>query len=165
MTHAGTPSAQEINGALISLNALAGIPLSAMKGFRAPYLQYDVSTLTQLKAAKFLYDSSATSVAPVTTTGEGAVWPYTLDHGLVNNCLDVPGICNGLPQIPGLWEIPMYATFDDVGSPHVRNFRWSITPFSDSWYRWWILGLIELLTLLVHSRIGWGGLLQLTVSN
>lgn len=34
-------------------------------------------------------------------------WPYTLDHGVSNNCLEQPDICQGRLKLPGLWEIPM----------------------------------------------------------
>lgn len=33
--------------------------------------------------------------------------------GLANNCLDVADICQGKLKLPGLWEIPMYATFEN----------------------------------------------------
>jgi peptidoglycan/xylan/chitin deacetylase (PgdA/CDA1 family) len=106
----------EINGNLIALNALAGIPLSSITGFRAPFLNYSVEVLKAVKAAGFTYDSSATSSIPVTDNGTDAYWPYTLDYGLANDCLSFPNICNGQPQIPGLWEIPMYAIFDEKGA-------------------------------------------------
>lgn len=121
ITHVGTPNKLEIEGALKALNALAGIPLSDIQGFRAPYLSYNGDTLRMLKDAGFLYDSSATATQSVTGTNTDAVWPYTLDNGLVNNCADVEGICGGQPALPGIWELPMYATFDDNGTPHMMD--------------------------------------------
>jgi peptidoglycan/xylan/chitin deacetylase (PgdA/CDA1 family) len=123
MTHVGSPPSSEINGNLITLNALAGIPLRSIQGFRAPYLNYSVDTLKQLAAAKFTYDSSATSSIPVTDPGTDAYWPYTLDNGLANDCLSVPNICKGEPKLPGFWEIPMYAFFDNKGvaGPHLMD--------------------------------------------
>ncbi|KAH6911134.1 hypothetical protein BKA70DRAFT_53629 [Coprinopsis sp. MPI-PUGE-AT-0042] len=115
MSHVGSPSAEEINGNLITLNALAGVPLKAIKGFRAPYLNFTSETLQILKESQFLYDSSASAVVPVTAPNTDAYWPYTLDHGLANNCHTTPGVCGGQPQIPGLWEIPMYTFFDERG--------------------------------------------------
>lgn len=115
MTHVGDPSAEEINGNLIAINALAGIPLKAMKGFRAPFLNYSVNTLKRLADAGFTYDSSATSSVPVGDPGTDAFWPYTLDNGMANDCLAVPGSCKGEPKLPGFWEIPMYAFFDNRG--------------------------------------------------
>lgn len=38
--------------------------------------------------------------------------PYTLDNGFANDCLEVTDVCKGQISLPGLWEIPMYATFD-----------------------------------------------------
>ncbi|KAG6330481.1 hypothetical protein ID866_8608 [Astraeus odoratus] len=123
MTHVGSPPASEINGNLIALNALAGIPFSAIQGFRAPYLNYTNDTFHLLSVAGFTYDSSVTSSIPVTDLGTDAYWPYTLDNGLANDCLSTPNICQGQPQIPGFWEIPMYAFFDDRGveGPHLMD--------------------------------------------
>ena len=114
MTHVGTPPPDEINGNLIALNALAGIPLNAIKGFRAPFLNFSADTLKILKASEFTYDSSTVASIPVTDPGTDAFWPYTLDYGLANNCLS-PGLCKGEPKLPGFWEIPMYALFDTAG--------------------------------------------------
>ncbi|KAF5385148.1 hypothetical protein D9615_000983 [Tricholomella constricta] len=123
MTHVGTPSAEEINGNLIALNSLAGIPLSSITGFRAPFLSYNADTLKNLAAARFTYDSSAAASIPVTDPDTDAYWPYTLDNGMANNCLTVPGTCKGEPKLPGFWEIPMYAFFDNrgVAGPHLMD--------------------------------------------
>ncbi|KZT27524.1 hypothetical protein NEOLEDRAFT_1130497 [Neolentinus lepideus HHB14362 ss-1] len=123
MTHVGTPPEDEINGNLIALNALAGIPLSAIKGFRAPFLNYSVDTLKLLAQAQFTYDSSSAASIPVTDPGTDAFWPYTLDNGMANDCLSVEGSCKGQPKLPGFWEIPMYAFFDDrgVAGPHLMD--------------------------------------------
>jgi len=123
MTHVGKPPANEINGNLIALNALAGIPLSSIIGFRAPFLDYSVDTLKELAAAQFTYDSTASASIPVTDPDTDAYWPYTLDNGMANNCLSVPGTCKGEPKLPGFWEIPMYAFFDNRGGngPHLMD--------------------------------------------
>lgn len=123
MTHVGTPPSDEINGNLIALNALAGIPFSSIIGFRAPFLNYSVDTLKMLAAAGFTYDSSAPASTPVTDSGTDAFWPYTLDNGMANNCLAVDGSCKGEPKLPGFWEIPMYAFFDSRGAagPHLMD--------------------------------------------
>jgi len=120
MTHVGTPPADEINGNLIVLNALAGIPLTSIMGFRAPYLNYSGETLKLLAAAEFTYDSSSASSIPVTTNGTDAYWPYTLDNGMANDCLAVDDICKGQPVLPGFWEIPMYSFFDELGAAGVH---------------------------------------------
>ncbi|KAF9011298.1 hypothetical protein BDQ17DRAFT_1387684 [Cyathus striatus] len=123
MTHVGTPPAEEVNGNLIALNALAGIPLSAIKGFRAPFLNYSRQTLEILYESQFTYDSSAASSIPVTDDGSDAYWPYTLDYGMANDCLEVADTCKGEPKLPGFWEIPMYAFFDNLGvaGPHLMD--------------------------------------------
>lgn len=123
MTHVGSPPADEINGNLIALNALAGIPLTSIAGFRAPFLNYSKDTLTTLQASQFKYDSSAAASIPVTDPGTDAFWPYTLDYGMANDCLEVVGTCKNMLQLPGLWEIPMYAFFDErgVAGPHLMD--------------------------------------------
>ncbi|KAF8641134.1 hypothetical protein AX17_000776 [Amanita inopinata Kibby_2008] len=123
MTHVGTPPESEIAGNLIALNALAGIPLTAIKGFRAPYLDYSVDTLKLLYNAQFTYDSSTAASVPVTDPNTDSYWPYTLDNGLANNCLTVANTCKGQPKLPGFWEIPMYAFFDNLGAagPHLMD--------------------------------------------
>lgn len=123
MTHVGIPPAEEINGNLIALNSLAGIPLASIQGFRAPFLSYSADTLKLLNDARFTYDSSASASTPVTDPKTDAYWPYTLDNGMANNCLSVPGTCKGEPKLPGFWEIPMYAFFDKRGpaGPHLMD--------------------------------------------
>ncbi|KAK1229475.1 hypothetical protein PQX77_007473 [Marasmius sp. AFHP31] len=123
MTHVGDPSEEEINGNLVTLNALAGIPLSSIKGFRAPFLNYSAATLQRLYKAGFEYDSSASASIPVTDPNTDAYWPYTLDYGMANDCLMVPGTCQGQLKLPGFWEIPMYAFFDKRGNagPHLMD--------------------------------------------
>ncbi|KIY51975.1 hypothetical protein FISHEDRAFT_63969 [Fistulina hepatica ATCC 64428] len=123
MTHVASPDAEQINGNLIALNTLAGIPYSAINGFRAPFLNYTVQTLQILNQSRFTYDSSAASSIPVTDPDTDAYWPYTLDYGMANGCLVVEGICKGEPKLPGLWEIPMYAFFDKrgVAGPHLMD--------------------------------------------
>ena len=115
MTHVGTPPQDEVAGNLIALNELAGIPLSSIIGFRAPFLNYSVDTLKMLAELGFTYDSSSTASLPVDYNGTDAYWPYTLDYGMANDCLAVDDICQGAPKLPGFWELPMYAQFDERG--------------------------------------------------
>ncbi|KAF7311854.1 hypothetical protein MIND_00196100 [Mycena indigotica] len=115
MTHVGDPPENEVDGNLIALNALAGIPLKNIVGFRAPFLNYSVNTLKLLAKAGFTYDSSSAASIPVTDPGTDAFWPYTLDNGMANDCLEVQGSCKGQPVLPGFWEFPMYALFDERG--------------------------------------------------
>jgi hypothetical protein len=120
MTHVGTPPADEIDGNIIALNSLAGIPFTSIQGFRAPYLNYSVDTLKLLYNAEFTYDSSSAAAIPVTDPGTDAYWPYTLDYGFANDCLDVVGLCQGEPKLPGFWEFPMYAFFDERGASGIH---------------------------------------------
>ena len=75
MTHVGTPPVDEVKGNLIALNSLAGIPLSSIQGFRAPFLNYSVDTLKMLAQMGFTYDSSASASIPVDQDGTDAYWP------------------------------------------------------------------------------------------
>lgn len=120
MTHVGTPPNDEVDGNLIALNALAGIPLSSIIGFRAPYLNYTADTLKHLAAVGFTYDSSSSASIPVTENYTDAFWPYTLDYGMANDCLNGNGLCKGQPKLPGFWEVPMYAMFDTRGQSGVH---------------------------------------------
>lgn len=121
MTHPELGGPDEILGNLKALNALAGIPLGELIGFRAPFLNYSSGLLTTLQQSGFLYDSSATAASPVEPDNEtDAYWPYTLDNGLANDCLTFDGICAGKPALPGIWEIPMYAIFDEKGAAGIH---------------------------------------------
>lgn len=122
MTHVGGDDAtqEQINGNIAALNAFSGIPLNAISGFRAPYLNYTANVLRHLQSAQFTYDSSVSAVSPVTAPDTDAFWPYTLDYGLTNDCLNgIVGTCKGEPKIPGMWEIPMYTVHDSAGNPHL----------------------------------------------
>jgi len=121
ISHVGSPGLDEINGNLIALNALAGIPLKSIQGFRAPFLNYTIQTLKYLAQTGFTYESSSAASIPVTQEGTDAFWPYTLDYGMANNCLSVQGSCSGQPVLPGFWEIPMYAQFDSAGGIHLMD--------------------------------------------
>lgn len=123
MTYVGTPSAEEINRNLVALNALTGIPFTAIKGFRTPFLSFTADTLKLLYQVKFTYDSSASTSIPITEDYTDTFWPYTLDNGLANNCLTIPSVCKGEPKLPGFWEIPMYAFFNQRGTsgPHLMD--------------------------------------------
>ncbi|KAK0519622.1 hypothetical protein OC834_006186 [Tilletia horrida] len=137
MTHVGDPPTNEVSGNLQAINSLAGIPYSAIQGFRAPFLNYSVNTLKMLKQMQFEYDTSATSSIPVTDPNTDAFWPYTLDNGMANDCLAVEGICQGQPKLPGLWEVPMYAIFDERGAAgaHLMD-PWLDSPNANDVLKW-----------------------------
>lgn len=120
MTHVGTPPINEVDGNIIALNSLSGIPISAIQGFRAPYLSYTPDTMRHLKDAGFTYDSSTSSSTPANDSNTDAYWPYTLDSGFANDCLTVQGLCQGQVKLPGMWEIPMYGIFDEKQSAGVH---------------------------------------------
>ncbi|KAI9021455.1 hypothetical protein CLU79DRAFT_753375 [Phycomyces nitens] len=120
-SHVGTPSAQEISSCRTALNTYGGIPNGKIQGFRAPFLNYTKDTLAELKKQNFLYDSSASAVS------DDAYWPYTLDHGMANDCWT--GICGaGQIQLPGLWEVPMYAVLDNGSIPQLMDVYIAGTP-------------------------------------
>ncbi|KAI7870793.1 hypothetical protein BDF14DRAFT_1720279 [Spinellus fusiger] len=120
-SHVGTPSAQEIAACRTALNTYGGIPNGKIQGFRAPFLNYTKDTLGELLKQGFLYDSSASAVS------DDTFWPYTLDYGMANDCWT--GICGtGQVQLPGLWEVPMYAVLDNVSIPQLMDVYISGTP-------------------------------------
>ncbi|KAF9545564.1 hypothetical protein EC957_010873 [Mortierella hygrophila] len=131
MTHVGTPPAAEITGNRRSINAFSGIPFAKLNGFRAPFLNYSDGTFAILGQEKFLYDSSTNAVPT------DAYWPYTLDHGLANDCWN--GICNKPISIPGMWEIPMAAIMDSdlpTAIPHSMDVQLDGSPeVVNTWLR------------------------------
>ena len=108
----------EITSCRTALNTYGGIPNSKIQGFRAPFLNFTGNTLNILKKQGFTYDSSASAVP------DDAYWPYTLDHGMANNCWS--GVCD--TQIPGLWEIPMHAVPDATGIPQLMDVYMAGSP-------------------------------------
>jgi hypothetical protein len=48
------PVQDEVNGNLLALNAFAGIPLSSISGFRAPFLNYSRESLQLLGRSQFV---------------------------------------------------------------------------------------------------------------
>lgn len=142
MYHVGDPPADEISGNLVAQNALGGIPFAEIIGFRAPYLNYSANTLQLLHNMSFTYDSSSSSSVPVTSNNTDAFWPYTLDHGMANDCDSVEGICGGAISLPGQWEIPMYSIFGldksgnlDPTQPHLMD-PYLDTQDADTYLSW-----------------------------
>lgn len=113
-----------------------GITENEIKGFRSPYLAYNVSTMEALKNNNFAYDCSIEFGFNGWSTIEGdpdwppqssgvwhnsmsksrthkkLFWPHTLDNG------SPPGhSATGNPKIAGLWEIPVYTylRYDSTG--------------------------------------------------
>ncbi|TPX62779.1 hypothetical protein SpCBS45565_g06943 [Spizellomyces sp. 'palustris'] len=102
MTHPGNAGLDEIDGCRKALKAFSGV--DGMTGFRAPYLQYNMSTYQALQDLNIRYDCS-NPADPRT-----APWPFTYDNGFPYIC--ETGDCDYTRKFPGLWEIPMYALVD-----------------------------------------------------
>ncbi|KAJ3032457.1 hypothetical protein HDV00_007532 [Rhizophlyctis rosea] len=92
----------EIEGNRYWATSLGGIPRSKYIGFRHPFLNYTVDSLNLLAKMGFTYESSM-SAGP---TGDNT-WPYTLDYGSVNDCMNQVNVCGQKLNAAGLWEIPM----------------------------------------------------------
>ena len=85
------------------LNRYAGIPKTAITGFRAPILEPAADMHYRIISAnKFLYDSS------LIMNADDIVWPFTFDFPL-----NSPLSNNGPIQLyPGLWELPVPTYLD-----------------------------------------------------
>ncbi len=108
-SHQGKPAATEIQRAKDYLVDQCGVPSNEIKGFRAPNLQWDDTTLAHLENLGFLYDSS---IAPndhsANEYGKNHTWPFTLSQESIDR-FSYSG-----PRIsahPKLWEIPMWMMY------------------------------------------------------
>ncbi|KAJ3048636.1 hypothetical protein HK097_010365 [Rhizophlyctis rosea] len=104
MTHPGNANRSEIDGCRKAINAYSGVSLSTIRGFRAPYLQFNMDTFQALVDLGIQYDCS---ISADPRTGP---WPFTYDNGFPYLC--DTGDCDYSRKFPGLWEIPMYALVD-----------------------------------------------------
>ncbi|KAI8082876.1 uncharacterized protein BX664DRAFT_339310 [Halteromyces radiatus] len=121
-THVGNPSAQEISSAKSMLYEYGGVPLTEIRGFRAPFLNYTADTLKQLSQQQFSYDSSSSA-----SSDSDRFWPYTLDNGMANDCWT--GICDpGKVKLPGFWEFPMYAVMNNASISELMDVYLSGSP-------------------------------------
>ncbi len=101
---------QQCTDSLVS----TGIPESAIKGFRTPFLQYNNGTFKAMVSLGFVYDCSIEEGFQPDQKGGDFFWPYTLDNGSPGNKLFavdwmVPGHTL-LESYPGHWEMPCYVT-------------------------------------------------------
>jgi len=114
----------EIVGCRKTLSDLAAIPLEEIRGFRAPYLGYSDASFQILGEQGFAYDTSMIETpGSLSANGRSYIWPYTLDHGVLQDCWT--GICP-TNVFPGLFEVPMwdllnagggfYSTMDPEGT-------------------------------------------------
>jgi len=77
-----------------------GISASELKGFRAPYLEYNDALFDVLADLGFLYDCSIEEGYQEGRDGTNYYWPYRLDGGS-------PGDVR-IGAHPGIWEVPVY---------------------------------------------------------
>ncbi|KAI9188970.1 hypothetical protein H9P43_000392 [Blastocladiella emersonii ATCC 22665] len=120
------PTVKEISAMREATEAFGGIPQSSIRGFRAPYLNYTLESLTNLKALNFEYDSTMT----LDNAGASTIWPFTFDYGVPVSC--ATGDCTAAKptaavpkptwRAPGLWELPMYNLMTTDGGV------WSMDP-------------------------------------
>ena len=90
--------------------ARAGIPESAITGFRTPFLEYNAATFKALEELRFLFDSSLEEGYQVDMDGTNYLWPYTLENGSPGNAAITSS--NGKELVgshPGLWELAVHA--------------------------------------------------------
>ncbi|OUM66285.1 hypothetical protein PIROE2DRAFT_59468 [Piromyces sp. E2] len=104
--HTKLASQKEIESGRSTISVFGGIPEGDIKGFRAPFLNYNNELLQSVQNLGLVYDSSTSSVS------EDAPWPYTLDNGISDefDCQSL-GICGSITGHNGIWEIPIYSTF------------------------------------------------------
>ncbi len=93
----------EMEGMRAFANQNVGLSRGKIMGVRFPFLNYSLESINMLAKMGFTYDSSLSAYP------SEKIWPYTLDNGVVNDCLGQLSIC-GKPGLnaSGLWEIPMY---------------------------------------------------------
>jgi len=105
--HTALASQHEINSGRTVLSTFAGIPLSDIRGFRAPFLNYTNDLIQSVQNLGLAYDSSAPTIR------QDASWPYTLDNGFSDTDVDcnTTGTCGSMTNHNGLWEIPLYSFF------------------------------------------------------
>ena len=100
----------EIVGCRRTLARLAAIPRKDIRGFRAPFLEFNNESFQILHEQGLTYDASITEQPGVLSESIGRmIWPYTLDNGVQQNCW------TGVPPsepLPGLFEIPLWSLYD-----------------------------------------------------
>lgn len=107
------PTEDDIMRAVTWLNETCGVPLEEMRGFRTPGLGFAQRTFDRLHKLDFLYDSSIADDEANSNGGRSAMWPYTMDWGIAQNCITSSGSCNQTKPNPGLWELPLWRLFDE----------------------------------------------------
>ena len=72
--------------------------MTAIAGFRAPYLSSNDAMFDALTQSGFRYDSSLSACLADSDDGSNCPWPYTLAGGTPDNRM--------IRSHPGLWEVP-----------------------------------------------------------
>jgi len=104
----------EIVGCRKTLSRLAAVPESGIRGFRAPFLEFDNDSFAILAEQGFAYDSSVTEAPGLYSESlSRLIWPYTLDDGLKQNAWT--GLAPEGP-LPGLFEVPLWSLYDPASS-------------------------------------------------
>lgn len=78
----------------------AGIPRSAVTGFRSPFLNWSPNLFPVLGKKGFQYDCSIGEGDDEDQDGTNFVWPYEFKGG--------HSAKQGYPEVPGLYELPCY---------------------------------------------------------
>lgn len=102
----------EILGARSDI-AECGIPESAIRGFRSPYLDTNPKVRQVLADAGFEYDSSLienTKGASVSNSFGDRIWPFDMGDGIPINCkyYSPAQTCDDSESYPGLYEVPLW---------------------------------------------------------
>ncbi|KAI9099997.1 hypothetical protein DFS34DRAFT_517324 [Phlyctochytrium arcticum] len=111
MTHPGNPDITEIEGCRKAIGAYSGVNASRIRGFRAPYLAFDMGSWQALTDLGLEYDCTNP------TDPRYGPWPFTMDNGFPYMC--ETGTCDYDKRFPGLWQVPMFALVDpDTGNQY-----------------------------------------------
>ena len=102
---------RELGSCLYALETLANIPRSDIRGFRAPFLQYNASSFQVLSELGLRYDASMVSYPGdgISLDRYDLVWPYTLHDGVQGVC--ETGFCP-TENYPDLYSIPLWPLLD-----------------------------------------------------
>ncbi|MCD8482917.1 MAG: polysaccharide deacetylase family protein [Verrucomicrobia bacterium] len=110
---------REIEGCREVLHRYADVPLSEIRGFRAPYLAYNGATYEALHALGFDYSTSVSEpLGMFSVSPAEMIWPYTLHDGLQQMQWTGTGPTVSLPN---LMEIPMWLLYEADGTRHPRE--------------------------------------------
>jgi hypothetical protein len=118
---------EEIAGCHRYLTEIVGVPAGELRGFRAPFLQYNDATLAALEALGFHYDCSIEEGFERRQDGTSFYWPYTLHGRSPGHTAQLPWNheMQEIEPHPGLWELPAYAV---VVPPDEACARYGLAP-------------------------------------